>query len=198
MTDDPYRILIAEVMLHRTQALQVVPVYEKFLRLYPDLKKLSQAIREDLQQVLHSLGLRWRIDLIYEMASQIMGRFGGKIPEGKSDLMSLPGVSEYIASAVRCFSWDLPERLMDTNTVRVTGRVFGLEIKDSSRRSRRFKDLLLQLIDTKRSRAFNYALLDLADQICSARKPPSCELCPIRLWCEYAAQRRPELFKKND
>jgi A/G-specific adenine glycosylase len=29
-TVDPYSVLIAEIMLHRTQAIQVVPVYERF------------------------------------------------------------------------------------------------------------------------------------------------------------------------
>ncbi len=60
-TTEPYHILIAEVMLHRTQALQVVPVYTQFLEKYPTLALLTQAKQEELHEVLYSLGLRWRI-----------------------------------------------------------------------------------------------------------------------------------------
>lgn len=43
MTRDPYKILISEVMLHRTQAKQVVFVYEQFIQAYPDIESLMQA-----------------------------------------------------------------------------------------------------------------------------------------------------------
>jgi A/G-specific adenine glycosylase len=97
----------------------------------------------------------------------------------------LDGVSEYIASAVRCFAWGIPEPLIDTNTVRVIGRVFMLEIKDSSRRNPLFRKLIGALLDTEQPRAYNYALLDLADQICTKKKPPDCTNCPVRRWCGY-------------
>ena len=64
-TDDAYRILIAEIMLHRTQAPQVVPVYLRFIERYPDLELLARAERKELHQFLYPLGLRWRIDAMH-------------------------------------------------------------------------------------------------------------------------------------
>lgn len=185
LTENPYQILIAELMLHRTQAQQVVPVYNRFIQKYPDVRSLSRAKSEELHEILYSLGLRWRINLINMMASQLMSRFNGQIPQDKADLLSLPGVSEYIASATRCFSWNLPEPLIDTNTVRVVGRLFGLETKDSSRRSKRFRNLISALVDTRSPRTYNYALLDLAYQICTKKRPPVCIKCPVQKYCVY-------------
>jgi A/G-specific adenine glycosylase len=184
-SNDPYHILIAEVMLHRTQASQVIPVYQKFIEQYPDIKSLLLASKSDLHDSLYSLGLRWRIEMIYEMVDEIIKRFGSEIPQKKADLMSLPGVSEYIASAVRCFAWNLPEALIDTNTVRVIGRLFGLEIKDSSRRNRLFRDLISALADPIKPAAYNYALLDLAERVCMKKKPPECKFCPVSKVCTY-------------
>jgi A/G-specific adenine glycosylase len=189
MTGDPYHILMSEVMLHRTQARQVVPVYEQFIQAYPDMRALSKATKEELKEMLYSLGLHWRIDLIYEMANELIDQYGGIIPRSKKDLLTLPGISEYIAGAVRCFAWNLPEPLLDTNTVRVTGRLFNLEIKDSSRRSHRFRELNAALIDPEQPRAYNYALLDLADQICMKKRPPECPVCPVRQYCAYKPGR---------
>lgn len=188
-TEDPYRILMADVMLHRTQALQVVPVYERFIRIYPDAASLARASTEDLHKLLFPLGLRWRVDLIYKMAAKIADRFEGQIPREKAELLSLPGVSDYIASAVRCFSWNLPDPLIDTNTVRVIGRLFGLKIKDSSRRNRHFRELITALVDPKHPRAYNYALLDLAHLICHKRKAPECTRCPVQAHCVYGIER---------
>lgn len=189
MTGDPYRILMSEVMLHRTQARQVVPVYEQFIQAYPDMRALSKATKEELKEMLYSLGLHWRIDLICEMANELMSQYDGKIPRSKKDLLTLSGISEYIAGAVRCFAWNLPEPLLDTNTVRITGRLFNLEIKDSSRRSRRFRELNAALIDLEQPRAYNYSLLDLADQICMKKRPPECQACPVGQYCAYKSSQ---------
>lgn len=183
LTHDPYIILVAELMLHRTQVIQVVPVFQTFITRYPDIQHLAQADRSELQEVLSPLGLRWRINLIYDMVQQIAGQFAMRVPVEKVDLLSLPGVSEYIAGAVRCFAWNLPEPLIDTNTVRITGRVLGLETKDSSRRNTRFRELITALLDTDDPRIFNYALLDLAHLICLKKQEPLCQECPILAFC---------------
>ena len=119
------------------------------------------------------------------MAQEINTRFAGHIPTDRADLLSLPGVSEYIAGAVRCFAWDQPEVLMDTNTVRITGRLLGWPIKDSSRRNARFRCALQALLDPDKPRAFNYALLDLAHLVCLKRQEPRCQECPLAAWCQY-------------
>lgn len=193
MTRDPYKILVSEVMLHRTQARQVQPVYELFINQYPNLSLMVEASKEELNKVLYSLGLRWRTNLLHEMGKELMTRFKGKIPSDKGELLSLPGVSEYIAGAVRTFAWAYPEPLADTNTVRVAGRLFSLEVKDSSRRNRRFRELLEALLDQAMPRLYNYALLDLADKICLKKQEPLCEQCPLNRWCSYA-QRQSRLM----
>jgi A/G-specific adenine glycosylase len=193
LTDDPYCILIAEIMLHRTQAPQVVSVYKQFVVRYPDIYSLAQAEKETLHQVLYSLGLRWRIDLIHAMAAELMNCFGGQVPCEKASLLSLPGVSDYIASAVRCFAWNLSEPLIDTNVVRVIGRLFGLETRDSSRRNQRFKQLSTALVDPKEPRLYNYALLDLADQICMKKRSPLCQQCPVAVHCVHGVSALAEM-----
>ena len=185
-TTDPYRILMAEILLHRTQVKQVQPVYERFILQFPDTSSLVQASRETLREELYSLGLHWRIDLLYEMAQEIQDRFQGRIPQARDDLLSLPGVSAYIAGAVRCFAWNYPEVLMDTNTVRITGRLLGWAVKDSSRRNKRFRKALQSLLDPDEPRRFNYALLDLAHLVCLKREQPRCEACPLQPWCHFA------------
>lgn len=188
-TRDPYRIMVSEIMLHRTRANQVVPIYLEFLKRFPTISSLSKADMNDLKNVLYPLGLRWRTRLLLEMVIEIMDKYEGKIPSSREELESLPGVGQYIASAVRCFSFGYPSVLLDTNTVRILGRVFGIEVTDSSRRSQRFREFYLSLIDAQRPREFNYAMIDLGGLICKP-KEPFCNSCPISEMCKYGNRQK--------
>jgi len=183
-TQDPFKVLIAEIMLHRTRADQVVPLYRHFLENYPDVKSIAASSSEELEKKFHSAGLHWRWKLLHSMAVDILTRFNGQIPRSFEDLTSLPGVSHYIASAMRCFAFGYPDVLLDTNTVRVVGRVFGLDITDSSRRSKLFKNALERLLDQTHPREFNWALIDFASAICKSQSPRHVD-CPISKCCVY-------------
>lgn len=184
-TKDPYKILIAEILLHRTRATQVVPLYEKFITRYPAIQDLSGAEFNEITTLLGPAGLKWRINLIDEMIKKIVTDFNGQIPENKMDLLSLPGVGNYIASAVRCFSWGYPEILVDTNTVRICGRINGIKIDDKSRRDKNFLRKMEEFLDKKNPAAFNYAMLDLGALICHT-KNPECANCPLYEFCQFA------------
>ena len=186
-TTDPYKVLMAEVMLHRTQASQVAPIYERFIERYPDTSSLSRVTREELHTILYSLGLRWRVDLIMDMITQINEQFASQVPQEKADLLCLPGVSDYVASAVRCFVWNMPDAIVDTNTVRVVGRIFNMQIKDSSRRNPLYRRLITALVDSNRPRAYNFSLLDLAAQVCTKVQHPLCVTCPVQKYCLYSS-----------
>jgi A/G-specific adenine glycosylase len=186
-TSDPYRILMAEVMLHRTNALQVVPVFERFLERYPDLTTLAEATEKELYEMLYSLGLKWRVRLIYEMAAELVNRLEGQIPADRASLLALPGVSDYIASALRCFAWNQPDALIDTNTVRIVARLFGVPLKDSLRRNKQFMSLTESLVDPEQPKPYNYALLDLANKICLKSQLPVCQNCPVQPQCLYGS-----------
>jgi len=186
-TRDPYRIFIAEVLLHRTNADQVRHVYERFVRRYPDFPAIVDAGRHEIRLALHSLGLTWRADLLFEAAIEIVHAHNGTIPLNKEKLVKLPGVGSYIASALLCFACDAPEPLLDTNTVRVVGRVLGLPVTDSSRRSKKFQDIMRTLAGMREPRAFFFSLIDFAAEICKARSPV-CDRCPVASVCRYHTQ----------
>ncbi len=188
-SSDPYRVLIAELLLHRTQARQVAGVYETFIQRYPTIQSLADADPRSVLALTHGLGLQWRSALLVQAAREIVEVHGGRIPEDRLSLMELPGVSEYVAGAVRCFAWGHPEPILDTNTVRVAGRVFGMPVRDSSRRSSQFRGLVGLLIDPDSPRESGWALLDLGAELCRPVNP-ECGLCPLQPFCAYARKGR--------
>lgn len=184
-TSDPYRILIAEMMLHRTRADQVAKIFDEFVGKYPDFRSICMTGENELLGDLSSLGLRWRVRNISELSCKITQKYGGKIPLKKEELVKLPGIGEYTASAFLCFSINRSEPLLDTNTVRVLGRVFGLPVSDTSRRSQKFRTLMIGILEAGGScREFSFSLIDFADAVCRPAEP-DCENCPVSDICTF-------------
>ena len=187
-TLDPYRILVGEILLHRTKANQVVPVYNRFIEKFPTIVELANALFVEIRETVYSLGLLWRTEALHKMAQDIVTKFEGKIPVEREKLESLPGISHYTASALRCFAYGYPEVLLDTNTVRIVGRVFGTKVSDSSRRSRTFQRLYESILDKENPGGFNYAMLDLGALVCLPSEP-LCNNCPIIQMCIFGSSR---------
>ena len=181
-TNNPYNILVAEVLLHRTRADQVIPVYELLISRFPDIFNITSSNQDELLKILYPLGLHWRSKLLCTTLEQILKKYGGVVPRDFNELVSLPGINHYIASAVRCFAFGHPDVLLDTNTVRIVGRIIGLAINDGSRRSSTFRNVLELLIDKQKPREFNWALIDLAAIVCKARQPDHSN-CPLNNYC---------------
>lgn len=187
-TRNPYRVLVAEVLLHRTKADQVVPMYRDLVRTHPSVESLAKASTTELEKLLHSAGLRWRIGLLRTMAKQIVSRYSGRVPREAVELRALAGVGPYIAGAVRSFAFGQAEAVIDTNTVRIVGRLWNLRVTDSSRRSAHFRQLHELLLDRHHSMEFNLALLDLGATTCRPGRP-LCPRCPIAKFCCYGRAR---------
>lgn len=185
---DPYKILIAEIMLQRTKAEQVVQVYEEFIRRFPNVEILAKAEKEAVRKYFSRLGLLWRTNFVLGLAQELVARFGGNIPPDRENLLSLPGVGEYIADAVLSFAYDMDVAVVDSNVCRVLSRVFGLKQQGEARRDRRFRELAQRLVPHGRSREFNWAMIDFASMICTPRKP-KCNECPLKSVCVYGGNR---------
>ena len=162
---DPYRILVSEILLHRTRADQVVSVFNEFIQEFPTVAHLAKAKQARVTKILRPLGLFWRNRLLIPLAKEIVSGHNGRIPDATSDLESLPGVSRYIAAAVSCFAFGNAEPLLDTNTVRILGRMFALTVNDSSRRSNEFAKIYSSLMSVDEPRYFNYAMIDLGARL---------------------------------
>ncbi len=184
-TANPWLILMAEMCLRRTRADQVARIFDDLARLAPSPQALVGA-RLEVTDLLTSLGLRWRIDNLVDTARILCDVHDGLVPNDAVQLMDLPGVGDYVAQAVLCFGFNRRGILIDTNTVRITSRVFGRSAP--VRRWQTRIDLLALASDEGPDAPFNYALLDLGAALCTATNP-GCERCPLRAQCVFAATR---------
>jgi DNA (cytosine-5)-methyltransferase 1 len=179
---DPWRVLMAEVCLHRTRADQVRPVYEALSELAPTPAAMVAHEAEALE-TMRSLGLRWRAENMIAIARALVHHHDGQVPTSDFELRQLPGVGDYVANAVVTFGFGRRAVIVDTNTSRIVGRVRG---RDRTMRWQLRLDLHGLAGREGPDAAFNYALLDLGAQVCRAGTP-ICKACPVERHCATRA-----------
>jgi len=159
---------------------------KKFLKKRFKFKDLKKADLRKLKKVLRPLGLEHtRSKNLKDLSKKILADFNGKVPETKEELLSLPGVGPYTANAVLCFAFDHDVSMLDVNITRVLKRVFSLGSKNSrDRADKHLWEFAESLPPKGKGKEFNYAILDFAGDVCTARKP-KCESCPMRKICDY-------------
>ena len=183
---DPYSVLVAEVLLRKTDAPKVLTVYENFLSKYPNSKILANASVAALEKDLEPLGLyKRRAKELKMLAEILMKKYGGQLPRAKQELLELPGVGNYIANAVLCFAYDEDLPLLDTNFIRVLKRFFGIKsLKARARTDRTLWKAAEDIIPKGEAKEFNLAMIDFASLICTA-KNPRCKICPVNNLCQW-------------
>jgi A/G-specific adenine glycosylase len=196
-TKSPYRIWVSEVMLQQTQVQTVLPYYQQFLHDFPDLKTLANA---DLQAVLKAwegLGYYARARNMHRAAKEILQRHNGEFPDFRDALRELPGVGDYIASAVLSIAFNQPYAVVDGNVKRVLSRLCELsEPVNKSFSYKTFKAAAEGLLDHRQPGIFNQALMELGALVCTP-KNPDCRDCPIRSRCRAFQTQRVEQFPKR-
>lgn len=189
---DPYHILVAELMLQRTQARQVSDVYRRLLQKFPEIASLAAASADEIRQAIQSLGLAHRAATIKKMAIEIMERHDGRIPERLDELLKLPGIGPYVAHAVLAYAYGQDVVAVDANVVRLLVRFLGLKVLTKRPHTdKNIWKLAQELVPHGFSKEFNLALLDVSNTVCRSRKP-RCDICPLASLCAYyrsSAQR---------
>jgi len=187
-TDDPYHILVSEIMLQQTQVERVVPKYHEFLGRYPTFERLARARPAEVRRTWYPLGYNVRPVRLQAIARETVARYGGRLPDDAESLLAMRGIGRYTAGAIRSFAYRQDAAIVDTNVRRVLGRVFL-----GPRRLRRLRgqaalwELSEALLPRGRAYDYNQALMDFGATWCMPRAP-RCPRCSMRTFClTYAA-----------
>lgn len=118
-TNDPYAILVSELMLQQTQVERVIPKYQAFLKRWPTVDSLARARLATILKEWQGLGYNRRAQFLKRTAEEVMRSGGGKFPSTLHELCALPGIGPYTAAAVCVFAHNESVVLIETNVRRV-------------------------------------------------------------------------------
>ena len=182
-TDDPYHILVSEMMLQQTQVDRVLPKYLEWLEKYPSLTALALAPDTEVDAAWRPLGYNIRPRRLHTIARESVARYGGELPSDEATLLSFKGIGAYTAGAIRSFAFGQRAAILDTNVARVLFRVFvGRGDAKAHAMRKHLWAVSETLVPHKHVFDFNQALMDLGAIVCVARKP-KCHECPMTKLC---------------
>ncbi len=156
----PYSVWISEIMLQQTVISTVIPYFQKWMKKYPTIFKLSESSEKEVLTFWQGLGYYSRVKNILKAAKMIINDYKGSIPDDYEQLIQLPGIGDYTSSAILSIAFNKPYPVIDANVKRVMSRVFGwriwtilLEVK--------LKNILKELIFNRSPREFNESIMEL-------------------------------------
>lgn len=184
-TDDPYAILVAEIMLQQTQTARVEPVFQAFLERFPTVEALAHAPLADVLDQWSGLGYNRRARNLHRAAQTIVERHGGEVPDDLEALTALDGVGDYTARAVLAFAYGHDVAPVDANVARVLARAASGRPQSRAQIQR----LADRMVPPGEGSRWSQALMDLGARYCTSRSP-RCDACPVAAACAWRLTQR--------
>lgn len=188
----PWGVLVSEIMLQQTPVVRVLPVWEEWLRRWPEPADLAREPAGEAVRSWGRLGYPRRALRLHAAAVAIGQDHGGQVPADYAQLLSLPGVGSYTAAAVAAFAYGRRETVVDTNIRRVHARLFSGTALPSPALTAAEMRLAAALLpdDAGTSVRWNASVMELGALVCTARAP-KCSACPVRERCAWRAAGEP-------
>ena len=183
-----YYTLVSEFMLQQTQVKTVIPYFENFIKIFPNLKTLANANEQKVLKNWEGLGYYSRARNLKKTAIKLLENFRGHLPRDIDKLRSLPGIGEYTSRSILAIAHNKPYIPLDGNVERILKRVFLLKSKKEIS-----KDNLVKKKNffqtSKRSSDYAQAIMEIGALICKPMSP-LCNHCPLTQNCKA--------FKRKD
>jgi len=157
-TDDPYRILVSEIMLQQTQVGRVTEKYPEFLAAFPDFAALARAPQSAVVAAWQGMGYNRRAIALKRCAEKVVGEYGGTLPRDPDVLATFPGIGPATASSICAFAFNLPVIFIETNIRRVFIHSFFPDEENVS--DRELLPFVEHALDREHPREWYWALMD--------------------------------------
>ena len=175
-----YQNLVAVMLSARTRDEQVLKLLPRFFKVFPTSDKLAAATTKHIESKINTIGMyRQKARNLKKMATDVVEKFGGKIPHTMDELVSLAGVGRKTASVVLVASFDTPAIAVDTHVHRLTNRLGWVKTKTPQKT----EEALLKMIPDIMKHTVNQVFVKHGRYICIRK--PRCWACPVRDLCAY-------------
>jgi endonuclease-3 len=179
--NDPYVVLTATILSHRTKDEITEKVVIDFIKKYPNVNELAKADIKELENVIKKVGFyRNKAKTLIKLAKVLVEKYNGKIPDDINELLSLPGVGRKTANCVLVYAYKKPAIPVDTHVHRIMNRLGIVETKTPEET----EFALMEKIDKKYWLDINETFIRFGKSICKPIKP-LCNICTLKTICKY-------------
>jgi len=179
---DPYLALVAAVCAQQTQISRVIQIYERWITAFPTIETAASSSRAEILRCWGRAGYPRRAVNLHEASRICVAEHHGQIPRDPDTLLALPGVGPFTAAIVASFGFGDDAAAVDTNIIRVIGRLISGDLQPTTDTPRATIDTLAQiLLRPGTADRWNPTLMDYGGRICTPR--PHCDQCVVAHLC---------------
>ena len=180
---DAYAVWVSEIMLQQTRVETVIPYFEKWMHLFPNVRALAKASEQEVLNAWEGLGYYSRARNLHKAARLVVDQYAGEMPRDLDELRKLPGIGRYTLGAIASMAFGMDVAALDGNIKRVYAWLFDIEAPvDSTEGEKILWKLADDNLPAGHAGDYNQALMDLGAMICLP-KNPRCLLCPLMKIC---------------
>ncbi len=180
---DPYRVWVSEIMLQQTQVATVRDYFTRFIKAFPDVRRLAAADETDVLRLWEGLGYYRRARQLHVAAQRVVSRHGGEFPQEPNELLALPGIGRYTAGAIASIAFDKRAAILEANTIRLLSRLIAYRGNPHLTVGQRVLwQVAEEILPHKHVAKFNQALMELGSLVCTPVEP-NCGECPLAALC---------------
>ena len=172
-------------MLQQTQVKTVIPYFNRFIKIVPNLQALSNCSEKKILKLWEGLGYYRRAKNLYRSSKILIKKYKGKIPDDFKKLKELPGIGDYTANILLALIYNQPRIGLDGNVKRVLFRLFNTTEWNAE-----------NLFKTKRNSDLAEALMEFGALICKPAEP-KCYECKINKMCSYYKSKLKIITRKK-
>ncbi len=176
---DPFRILIACLLSLRTKDETTGPAAERLFSLARTPDAMLRLTPKQIERAIFPVGFyRTKARFIGGVCRDLLGRFGGQVPDDLDALLTLKGVGRKTANLVVTMGFDKPGICVDTHVHRISNRLGFVRTKTPEQTELALREKLPR----RHWIESNDLLVTFGQNICQPISP-KCSICPVRRSC---------------
>jgi endonuclease III len=187
---DPYQLLVATILSAQCTDERVNQVTPALFKRYPDARALAKATTAELELQIQSTGFfRAKSRALIGMATSLLERHGGAVPNTMDALVELPGVGRKTANVVLGHALGVPGLPVDRHVLRVANRIGIARSEDPEV----VEQQLGAAVPPAEWTRVSDTLILHGRRICKPK--PLCDRCAVRDDCNYYRALRPKAVR---
>lgn len=176
---DPFQMLIAVILSQRATDIKTIEVAKALFQRVPTVQQVLSLPIQTLEEIIRPIGFfRQKARHLHELAAILIQKHAGKVPQTKSDLISLPGVGPKTAHVLLTVCFHNPHIAVDIHVHRIPNRL-GWITTTSVEESQTALD---SIIPKKWWTDMNRIFVRHGQETCRPINP-KCDSCPVAKWC---------------
>jgi len=178
---DPFRVLIATVLSHRTKDPVTAVASSRLFAKFPDVKSLAAANTRTIARLIKPVGFyNMKARTVRKISRILLDKYSGKVPENMDHLLELPSVGRKTANCVFVYGFKTPAIPVDTHVHRIFNRIGVVETKTPEETEKE----LTRIANRKDWLPLNEVFVKFGQLVC---RPigPHCPDCSLNDRCKY-------------